>query len=85
VWVSVRRQADARWFDLLVTDDGPGIPAAQRERVTQPGVRLDERGEGHGFGLAIVRELAELHGGRLTLAERQGGGLEAHVSLPARH
>jgi signal transduction histidine kinase len=85
VWVSVRRQADARWFDLIVADDGPGIPAAQRERVTQPGVRLDERGEGHGFGLAIVRELAELHGGRLTLAERQGGGLEAHVSLPARH
>lgn len=85
VWVTVQPQADARWFDLIVADDGPGIPAAERERVTQPGVRLDERGEGHGFGLAIVRELAELHGGRLTLAERDGGGLEAHVSLPARH
>ena len=53
--------------------------------MTQPGVRLDERGEGHGFGLAIVRELADLHGGRLTLAERPGGGLEARVILPARH
>ena len=85
VRVSVQPQADARWFDLVVADDGPGIPVAERERVTQAGVRLDERGEGHGFGLAIVRELAELHGGRLTLAERPGGGLEAHVSLPARH
>lgn len=85
VRVSVQPQADARWFDLVVADDGPGIPAAERERVTQPGVRLDERGEGHGFGLAIVRELAELHGGRLTLAERPGGGLAARVTLPARH
>ena len=85
VWVSAHRQADARWLDLIVADDGPGIPAAERDRVTQPGVRLDERGEGHGFGLAIVRELADLHGGRLTLAERPGGGLEARVILPARH
>lgn len=85
VSVSVAAAADARWLDLVVADDGPGIPAAERERATRPGVRLDERGEGHGFGLAIVRELAELHGGRLTLAQRQGGGLEARVTLPARH
>ncbi|RZL56885.1 MAG: HAMP domain-containing histidine kinase, partial [Sphingomonas sp.] len=86
VFVAVRAQpGDARRLDLIVADDGPGIPAADRARVTQPGVRLDERGEGHGFGLAIVRELAELHGGRLTLAEREGGGLEARVSVPARH
>ena len=37
---------------LTVTDDGPGIAEADRTRVTEPGVRLDERGEGHGFGLA---------------------------------
>ena len=86
VWVQARPQRDdARRLDLSVADDGPGIPAADRARVTEPGVRLDERGEGHGFGLAIVRELAELHGGRLVLAEREGGGLEARVSLPARH
>ncbi|MFN3435268.1 MAG: sensor histidine kinase [Sphingomonas sp.] len=85
VTVAAAVAADARWLDLVVADDGPGIPAAERERVPRPGVRLDERGEGHGFGLAIVRELAELHGGSLTLAERQGGGLEARVALPARH
>jgi signal transduction histidine kinase len=85
LWVTARRQADARWLELTVADDGPGVPVAERARVTQPGVRLDERGGGHGFGLAIVRELAELHGGRLTLGEREGGGLIACVTLPARH
>ncbi|PVE55968.1 ATP-binding protein [Arthrobacter sp. TPD3018] len=75
---------DARRLVLTVTDDGPGIPEEERSRVTQAGVRLDERGEGHGFGLAIVRELASLHGGALTLEAREGGGLVARVTLPAR-
>ncbi len=76
--------ADARRLVLTVADDGPGIPEEERSRVTQAGVRLDERGEGHGFGLAIVRELASLHGGALTLDAREGGGLVARVTLPAR-
>lgn len=75
---------DARRLVLTVADDGPGIPEEERSRVTQAGVRLDERGEGHGFGLAIVRELASLHGGALTLDAREGGGLVAQVILPAR-
>ncbi len=75
---------DARRLVLTVADDGPGIPEEERSRVTQAGVRLDERGEGHGFGLAIVRELASLHGGALTLDAREGGGLVAKVTLPAR-
>ncbi|MHA0325299.1 sensor histidine kinase [Sphingomonas melonis] len=76
--------ADARRLVLTVADDGPGIPEEERSRVTQAGVRLDERGEGHGFGLAIVRELASLHGAALTLDAREGGGLVAQVTLPAR-
>lgn len=75
---------DARRLVLTVADDGPGIPEDERARVTEPGVRLDERAEGHGFGLAIVRELAGLHGGALTLDARDGGGLVARVTLPAR-
>jgi signal transduction histidine kinase len=67
---------------ITIADDGPGIPAAARAAAVEPGRRLDESGEGHGFGLSIARELAELHGGSLTLGEAPGGGLAAAVTLP---
>jgi len=67
---------------ITITDDGPGIPAAERAAAVEPGRRLDESGEGHGFGLSIARELAELHGGTLMLGEAAGGGLSAVVTLP---
>jgi signal transduction histidine kinase len=67
---------------ITIADDGPGIPAAERAAAVEPGRRLDESGEGHGFGLSIARELAELHGGTLMLGEAAGGGLSAVVTLP---
>jgi signal transduction histidine kinase len=67
---------------ITIEDDGPGIPAPQRAAAVEPGRRLDESGEGHGFGLSIARELAELHGGTLMLGETAGGGLSAVVTLP---
>ncbi|KAE9421916.1 hypothetical protein Angca_003862, partial [Angiostrongylus cantonensis] len=80
--VTVTATAEGRQIRLSVVDDGPGIPEADRLRATQAGARLDERGNGHGFGLAIARELAELHGGRLILDEAPNGGLSATVLLP---
>ena len=80
--VRVAAVRDGAMVRLSVVDDGPGIPAADRARATDPGVRLDECGDGHGFGLAIVRDLAALYGGRLTLGEADGGGLVAAVTLP---
>jgi signal transduction histidine kinase len=72
---------------LVVDDDGPGIPAAERDRVFERFVRLDEgrdRGEGgSGLGLAIAREVARAHGGEVTLADSPLGGLRAEVRLPA--
>jgi len=66
VEISVR-QLDAEVVQLGVTDDGPGIPAADRERVFDRFTRLDNaraRDEGGaGLGLAIVRELARQHSG----------------------
>lgn len=75
-----RRDADVR---IAITDDGPGIAADSVPRALRPGVRLDEAGEGHGFGLPIARELAELHGGTLALSTAPGEGLTATVTLPA--
>lgn len=80
--VQIAAAVEGRQIRLSVTDDGPGIPEADRLRATQAGARLDERGDGHGFGLAIARELAELHGGTLMLDEAPGGGLSATVLLP---
>ena len=60
-----------------------GIAADAIPQALRPGVRLDEAGEGHGFGLPIARELAELHGGTLTLSTAPGRGLTATVTLPA--
>jgi signal transduction histidine kinase len=69
---------DGDFAVLRVRDDGPGIPAAERERVLQRFVRLDEsrqRGSGGtGLGLAIVAETAQAHGGWVLVRERRGGG-----------
>ena len=73
---------DARWARITVSDDGPGIPASLRAHATELGTRLDERGDGHGFGLAIVRELAMLYGGALAIDDADGGGTAATVTLP---
>lgn len=67
---------------ITIEDDGPGIPARDRAEALRPGRRLDESGDGHGFGLSIVRELTELHGGGLALDEAPGGGLLAIIDLP---
>ena len=80
--VHIVAQPTDRRVALTIVDDGPGIPAAERDNATAPGVRLDERTDGHGFGLAIARELTELHGGMLTLADGVGGGLAVSVTLP---
>ena len=68
---------------LTVDDDGEGVDAARRESVLQRGVRADESTSGSGFGLAIVRELAELYGGSLALDSSPDGGLRAVLRLPS--
>lgn len=68
---------------IVVEDDGPGIAEDLRERVLQRGVRADEQAPGTGFGLAIVRDLAELHGGAIRLERADTGGLRAVLRLPA--
>jgi signal transduction histidine kinase len=72
-----------RMVELVIADDGPGMADADIHEAMIKGRRLDEREAGHGFGLAISRELAELHGGGLALARSGGGGLQATVRLPA--
>ena len=68
---------------MSVDDDGPGLDPSMREAVLQRGVRADEAAPGSGFGLAIVRELAELYGGSISLGSSPAGGVRARLQLPA--
>ena len=75
---------DGGWL-LRVADDGPGIPAGERERVLEPFARgHGVNAQGTGLGLAIVAQQVGLHGGELRLADSELGGLAAEVRLPAR-
>jgi signal transduction histidine kinase len=69
--------------EIAVADDGPGIPAEQRELALARGLSLDTRMGGSGLGLAIVADTAEAYGGALRL-EDAGPGLRAVVTIPRR-
>jgi signal transduction histidine kinase len=77
---------DAAGIRFVVADDGIGIPADQLERVLQPFAQVDSslsrRHEGTGLGLALVKAMAELHGGSLDLASAAGTGTTATVTIP---
>jgi signal transduction histidine kinase len=80
VGVAARRSGG---IELVVADDGPGIPEAERTRVVERFVRGDvaRSGEGTGLGLSIARWIVDAHGGRLTLEDNRPG-LRARVTLP---
>jgi signal transduction histidine kinase len=71
--------------DILIEDDGPGIPEERLGELFTRGARLDTTGKpGTGLGLAIVRDVAEIYGGSIRLEESEDlGGLLARLSLPA--
>jgi two-component system, OmpR family, osmolarity sensor histidine kinase EnvZ len=72
--------------DILVDDDGPGIPPDERENVFRPFFRLDASRNpatgGVGLGLTIARDVARGHGGDLTLEESPQHGLRVRLHLP---
>ena len=84
VAVTVRR--DGAWAVVQVADDGDGVPPADRERVFERFVRLDEARArddgGAGLGLAIARDVAVRHGGSLTVREAATGGALFELRLP---
>ncbi|UYU33534.1 two-component system sensor histidine kinase RstB [Siccibacter colletis] len=84
--LSVSLQQDERQWVLAVEDDGPGIPAAERERVFEPFVRLDPSRDratgGCGLGLAIVRSVAVAMKGQVTAESSRAGGARFRFSWP---
>jgi len=77
---------DETRLEMRIQDEGPGLPETELEKVFEPfyrveGSRSRETG-GSGLGLTIAKSIAEAHGGRLSLKNRVGGGLEVRLTLP---
>ena len=81
----VELNSSAEGIEILVEDDGPGIPEGDRERVFDPFVRLESSRSrdtgGVGLGLSIARSISRNHGGDITLSQRSSG-LCVHIRLP---
>lgn len=77
-----------RDIEIVIDDDGPGIPADERERVFEPFYRLDrarsEATGGSGLGLAIARSIVHAHGGRIVFTNRTNGGGRVMLAFPCR-
>nr|WP_228259665.1 ATP-binding protein [Siculibacillus lacustris] len=84
--VTVAARHTHGWLTIVVDDDGPGIPEAERDNVFRPFYRLDEARNqdegGSGLGLAIARDIARGHGGDITLDDGPLGGLRAVIRIP---
>ncbi|MDT8265834.1 sensor histidine kinase, partial [Roseomonas sp. DSM 102946] len=74
-------RVDELWAQVIVDDDGPGIPPEQREEAFKPFATLS--GSSTGLGLAIARDIARAHGGDVILEDSPLGGLRARIRLPA--
>lgn len=70
------------WLRIIIEDDGPGIPIADRGEVLQRGVRIDRQAAGQGIGLSVSYELIRLYGGSLEITESELGGASLCLKLP---
>jgi signal transduction histidine kinase len=87
VAVGLHEDPDARIVELVVDDDGPGIPVEDRERVFDRFTRLDDGrardAGGLGLGLSMVKAIVEQHGGTVAIGDAPLGGARVTVTLPA--
>jgi signal transduction histidine kinase len=73
--------ADAGGVRVTFSDDGPGLPLAERDRIFEP--FFSTKASGMGVGLAITQGIVQAHGGRIEARDAAGGGAEFSVFLPA--
>ncbi|WP_223521473.1 ATP-binding protein [Pseudomonas sp. GL-B-19] len=80
VRISVRETLNG--VELCVEDDGPGVPMDQRARILERGERLDRQHPGQGIGLAVVKDIIESYGAKLTLEDSPMGGAAFRIHFP---
>jgi len=81
--VRIASQRNGRTCDVVVEDDGEGVPPDDRERVFERFYRRRDDGVGTGLGLAIVRWIAHAHGGNVALTQAAQGGARFVATFPA--
>jgi len=81
------RQASPGYWQLLVEDRGPGIPALRQRELFKPFQRLHDANDGNssGLGLSLAKQIVAGHGGHLWYEDREGGGARFVLELPAVH
>lgn len=84
--ITVRAQKVDKGISLCIDDDGPGIPDSDRDRIFEPFTRLDasrnRNSGGYGLGLAIAKQIVQLHGGHLDCSVSPEGGARFCIQLP---
>ncbi|MDN7140951.1 histidine kinase [Pseudomonas sp. JQ170] len=80
--VRISLHSGPSYVELCVEDDGPGVPADQRERILQRGERLDRQNPGQGIGLAVVKDIIESYDASLNLEDSPLGGAAFRIRFP---
>ena len=80
--IRIRAQLLGNHYELVVEDDGPGVPEHQRERILQRGERLDTQYPGQGIGTAVVKDIIDSYGGQLFVEESVLGGAKFRILFP---
>lgn len=80
--IRIRAQLLDRHCELVVEDDGPGVPEHQRERILQRGERLDTQYPGQGIGTAVVKDIIDSYNGQLFVEESALGGAQFRIIFP---
>ena len=81
IWLDV--EGNEQQVSIIISDNGPGIPAANLNRIFDPYFTTRERGKGTGLGLALTRTIVEQHGGRIEASNSPAGGAVFRISIPA--
>lgn len=80
--IRISAQLTESGCELIVEDDGPGVPKHQRERILQRGERLDTQYPGQGIGTAVVKDIIDSYGGELFVEDSVLGGAQFRIIFP---
>jgi signal transduction histidine kinase len=88
IWISCReisrKGRGRREVEILIEDNGPGIPDEIRDKIFDPFFTTKDVGHGSGLGLFIVHDIIEMHGGSIRVETRTGQGTTVIIWLPVR-